>query len=261
MKRRIKHLYFSFVGKNFYLKTLHVAFFAAYHAGLLRNNSIYKYHYFVKNLIKKGDVVIDIGANLGYYTKLFSNWVGSSGKVYAVEPVREYVEIILWSTRKRKNIELLPYALGAENKSINMVVSGRHGYLRTGLPQVQTSGDVSSYEFSFPAEMKKGSELFSNLHRLDYIKCDIEGYEEFVIPEIKTIIEQHKPVIQIETWGEQRPIVEKLLNGLGYSKYELDGSSLNKKTDNSIRAVGDLIFIHDSKAALLQQLKERKLLD
>lgn len=260
MKKTIKKIIFNLLGKKNYLRLLNKGFFLLYNTGYLKRNPVYKYHYFVKNLLNDGDVVIDIGANLGYYTKLFSNWVGSNGKVYAVEPIREYVEVILWSTRGRKNIELLPYALGSENKSINMIISGKHGYLRTGLPQVQASGDAGNYEFSFPAEMKRGSELFAGLQQLNYIKCDIEGYEEFVIPEIRNVIEQHKPVIQIETWGEQRPIVEKLLSGLGYGKYELGGSSLKKKTDNSIQAVGDLIFIHDSSQDLLQQLKQKKLL-
>ena len=39
-----------------------------------------------RKVVKKGDVVVDIGANMGYFTLLASRLVGREGKIYAFEP-------------------------------------------------------------------------------------------------------------------------------------------------------------------------------
>ena len=41
---------------------------------------------FLRNIIKEGMNVVDIGANIGYFSLLFSKWVGDKGKVYSIEP-------------------------------------------------------------------------------------------------------------------------------------------------------------------------------
>lgn len=247
MRKAIKRFLFKILGKENYLKLLNKGFFFLYHAGLLKFTDGYRYHYFVKNLIKPGDTVVDIGANLGYFTKLFSKWTGNNGKVIAIEPVPLYNKIILWATGRQKNITLYPFALGKENKKIFLVTPDHFGYLRTGLPFVyddESKTDISEYEFSFEAEMKKASDLFESFQKIDYLKCDIEGYEEVVIPEILPVLEKFKPIIQIETWGEHKPVVEKLLTGVGFEKYYLAGAALKKAVAGEQDPGGDLIFIH-----------------
>lgn len=250
MKKKIKAYLFRLLGEENYLKLLNRGFFFSYNTGLLKSDEGYKYHYFAKQLIKKGDTVVDIGANLGYFTKLFSKWVGDTGKVIAIEPVPIYTRIIRWTCKNRKNITLYPYALGKENKKVHLVTPDHFGYLRTGLPHIydeKNNKALSEYEFSFEAEMKKANELFASFERIDYLKCDIEGYEEVVIPEILPALERFKPTIQIETWGTHKPVVESALQSAGFEKYYLEGSKLKKAIAGTEDAPGDLIFIHKDK--------------
>jgi FkbM family methyltransferase len=51
-------------------------------------------------VLKEGDVVLDIGANIGYYVLIESQLVGKTGKVYAVEPVTSTFELM------QKNLQL-----------------------------------------------------------------------------------------------------------------------------------------------------------
>ncbi|MGZ8558905.1 MAG: FkbM family methyltransferase [Chitinophagaceae bacterium] len=250
MKKKIKAYLFRMLGEESYLKLLNRGFFFLYNTGWLKRNEEYKYHYFVKQLIRKGDTVVDIGANVGYFTKLYSEWVGDSGKVIAIEPVPLYNKIIKWSCSGRKNIELYPYALGKENKKVHLVTPDHFGYLRTGLPHIydeKNNKALSDYEFSFEADMKKASELFEGFEKIDYLKCDIEGYEEVVIPEIIVVLKKFKPIIQVETWGSHKPIVEATLTHAGFEKYCLTGSGLKKTAAGEDDPPGDLIFIHKEK--------------
>ncbi len=48
----------------------------------------------VKEQVKSGNRVIDLGANIGYYSLLFSNLVGKTGAVYSFEPNPNNVKIV-----------------------------------------------------------------------------------------------------------------------------------------------------------------------
>ena len=90
--------------------------------------------------------------------------------------------------------------------------------------------------------LKKGSELFKNLSRIDYIKCDIEGYEWIVFQEIKKLIIQHRPIVQVEIAEESIPLFVNYFNELDYLQYGIKDFKLlreNGKQDE----IGDFLFL------------------
>ncbi len=250
-----KILYKTLSQRN-YLKFLNTSFLTLYRTGLLKNNPAYRYHYFAKNLVQPGDTVIDLGANLGYYSNLLQDWIGPKGRLYAVEPVIPFNEILQWRLAGKQHVTILPYALGTEEKEITLVIPKNLAYLSTGLPNVydsSTHGNLEEYGFRFNATMRKGSELFKNLDRLDFVKCDIEGYEEFVLPELKPVLEKHKPIIQVETWGTHKKVVEDFLFSLGYNQFHLQNDMLQPSEKGHPETVVDFIFIHPENAAAMQK--------
>ncbi|MDR2891122.1 MAG: FkbM family methyltransferase, partial [Alistipes sp.] len=163
-------------------------------------------------------------ANLGYYSRIVSGLVGGGGRVYAVEPVKPVLKVLARNLRRCRNVEILPYALGTENRTITMVNDSAlaSGYLGTGQNRVAQEGEANHERaMRFEVEMRRGSELFAGLERLDFIKCDIEGYEGVVITEMAPVIEKHLPMVLLETGGaSRRPMIE-FFRELGYAGYVL----------------------------------------
>ncbi len=247
----IQKFLFRHLSLETYLRLLQRSYFLLYKIGILRWSKAYMYHYYVRKLIKHGDTVLDIGANLGYYSILFAKWVGRSGHVYSVEPIQIYNQIFNEKARRYGNITLYPYALGQEEKTIQMVSSPNVGYLRTGLPHVydaQTDGALEKVEFRFDAEMKIPSKLFAPLSRIDYIKCDVEGFEQVILSDMKNIIAQHKPKVQVEVWEGNEVAVTGLFQAMGYVAYKLVNKRLVRVQEIPCKIDGDYIFIHNDDA-------------
>ncbi|MEO6406147.1 MAG: FkbM family methyltransferase [Ferruginibacter sp.] len=255
----IKKILYRTLSQRSYLKLLNTSFLLLYKTGLLKSQEAYRYHYFAKNLISKGDTVLDIGANLGYYSNLFIKWIGPRGKLYSVEPVKPFQEILHWKLDKYPNVIIFPYALGNEEKKITLVIPVGHAYLKTGLPHVleeKESGQIESYQHSFDAEMKIPSKLFASVGQVNFIKCDIEGYEEYVLPEMKGIIETYLPIVQVETWGTHKKAVDELFSSLGYNQYQLQDNKLVLFKNLSASQGDDYIFIHQGNEKAMSKVKK-----
>ncbi len=237
-----------------YLRILSKMYFISFNYGFLRGNRLFAYPYFLKNIVKNGDVCIDIGANLGYLTKVFSKLVGKNGKVYSIEPVKPVRSVLEKNTKCLKNVEILPYALGEENKPIRIENNTfqEKGFVATGSFFVsdKKATQASKSDSEFDAMMKKGSELFNHLQRLDFIKVDIEGYEIVVIPEIEPIIMKFKPMLLIETDGDNRKKLLQFFKVRNYRGYVLnEGVLYPAKEDES----WDILFVPEEKSDIVSK--------
>ena len=85
----------------------------------------------VRKEIKRGDVVLDVGANVGYYTLIFAECVGETGKVFAFEPDPTNFALL------KKNIE----ANGVKNVVlVQKAVSDTTGITRLHLSEERQMG-------------------------------------------------------------------------------------------------------------------------
>ncbi len=222
MNRLLHRLLYRLLPLGGYLRAVSGLFFLFRRLGLGRHAAATEYVYHLPQLVHPGDVCIDIGANLGYYARPIARQAGPAGRLYAVEPVAPVRRVLERNLRGCANTEILPYALGAENRPIRMGNDSvrRNGYLGTGQNFVDETNAAA--DVTFEAKMCRGSELFAGLERLNFIKCDIEGYEAVVMNEMRPLLERFRPTVLIETGGENRPRIIALFRGLGYAGYTLD---------------------------------------
>lgn len=238
----LKRIIFKLFGVKAYLRVISRLFFIAYYWGFLKGRKEFNCHYIVRKLIKKGDSVIDLGANLGYYSRIFSKLTGVKGKVYSIEPVELFRKILTKNTSDCPNVEIIPYAIGTtDNEKVKMGVPATSAYFSHGRTHVLTTQEECTMVFD--ATIMHPDTIFKKLEKLDYLKCDIEGYEHIAIPLFKELFVKFKPILQIETATENREQLFPFLIELGYSVFEIKGDQLISVNGPKSKTQDDLFFL------------------
>lgn len=179
----------------------------------------------VKKEIKKGDVVLDLGANIGYYTLIFAKLVGKRGKVFAFEPDPTNFSLL------KKNVEMNGY------KNVELVqkaVSNKTGKIKLYLCE-DNKGDHRIYNShdgrqSIEIEAIRLDDYFKNYNgAVDFIKMDIQGAEGGAIQGMFNLLKKNNVKIITEFWpiGLKRFGIDpgeclKLLIEFGFKLYEVN---------------------------------------
>lgn len=246
MNKLLHRLLYRLLPLDKYLRTMSRLFFRCYAWGLGRRSRAMEYVYHLPALVKEGDTAIDIGANLGYYTIPLSRLVGPKGSVFAIEPVPAIYAIMEESILECGNVHPFNYALGEDNREVEIANDSiaSDGYFGTGRNFVDDSRRAAKGAMRFRARMRRGSELFAPLKRIDFIKCDIEGYEPIVLREMMPLIERHRPTLLVESTGENRREVIEMLTQKGYETFTLgkDGGEYPLESTGDMQR--DIIFRH-----------------
>lgn len=140
----------------------------------------------VKNIVRFGMVVFDVGANIGDYSILFSQLVGNCGKVYSFEPTSD--SLIKLQERVTEyglqNISLFQKAIFSESKQIefNQFPDEYSVWNSIGKPKMMNPEDQNQYIPLLKTELVEAITLdsFCQLYKIefiDYLKLDVEGAE------------------------------------------------------------------------------------
>jgi len=167
----------------------------------------------IYSLVKEGWVAYDVGANIGYFSLLLANSVGSSGKVFAFEAMPENIGRLnsnLKLNMSGSRVNVFPGAVLNKSKVVQFLIgpSGAMGKVEGSI------GRVDLHEKSIEVT---GISLDDFVYRdgnppPDVIKMDIEGGEVLAIEGMTNLLEEMPPLIFIEIHGKDaaKKVWEKL---------------------------------------------------
>ncbi len=127
----------------------------------------------VKKETKNGDVVLDIGANIGYYTLIFAKLVGEEGKVFAFEPDPDNFSLLKKNVEINgyRNVILVQKAVSNKTEKIRLYLSEEN----EADHRIYNSHDGRQF---IEIEAIRLDDYFKNYNgKIDFIKMDIQGAE------------------------------------------------------------------------------------
>ncbi len=160
--------------------------------------------------IRKGEVVIDAGANIGLFTAFASKKTGPTGRVYAFEPVERTKRLLETNVKNNglENAQVVPFALGGADSEIIFSVPDKLG---DSSPYQQ-----GNHRTEKARQIRLDSFLEENgIGRLDFIKADIEGMEREMLRGAENSIKRFKPKVSICTYHrpDDPQVLEEMLLG------------------------------------------------
>jgi FkbM family methyltransferase len=206
----------------------------------------------LRPLIPPDAVVLDVGAHAGQYTKLFAK-LAPRGRIYAVEPqsyARRILRVAL-ALNRLGNVTILPLALGAKPGRARLTIpvkgSGSYGFGLAHLGPATRAGEAETEEVAVDTIDDLARRL--KLERLDFIKADIEGFEQAMIEGARKTLARLKPALLIEfnqehlaRAGGSVAGLWKILKGLGYRPFD-PGVGASRAPIPRQRQ-GDILWLH-----------------
>lgn len=146
----------------------------------------------LKKIIGPGMVVVDIGAHVGYFTRIFSNLVGKKGFVFAFEADPENFELLKKNTRHLKNVRCYPLAVTDRAGMIDFYHCEEKAGCHSTLPHVPLNYTMRKIAVpSIPLDTFLAQE---NIPHVDLIKMDIEGGESAAFRGMHNVLGSAEPI-------------------------------------------------------------------
>ncbi len=200
---------------------------------------------YIQRACEPGQVVIDIGANVGLYTAIAAAAVGPSGKVIAIEPDPECVRYLEKTilANNLNNVTIVEAAASSTNGSARLFTSS------------QNRGDNRMYDPGTADGLVEVSSLrlddyleADGVTTVDVIKIDVQGFEGHVVKGLeRTIRSSLRLKMLIEFWpqgllsaGTDPFAFLEYLEALGLTLFELKGSGATVLLQDKKRLIGCL---------------------
>jgi FkbM family methyltransferase len=191
----------------------------------------------VRALVQAGEQVVDIGANIGIYTKHLSQFVGPAGHLYSFEPVPLTFDILRSNVKRLQlhNVDLFQIALsdtdGESSMEIPEYPTGGEDYYMARI----VDGSSSPALRTVPIQLRTLDSVLPPSSAISFIKCDVEGHELRCLRGSIETIRSSRPAWLVEVSGNPDAPGSNaeqtlgLLRDFGYAVYLFDGTRLRAR--------------------------------
>jgi len=197
---------FQYLGWNSYTKQI---YFDCYEIPLVE---------FMKKVLKKGDIFIDIGANIGYLTAIGASLVGKNGQVYSFEPAPQIFNFLKKIAKINPEYKIIAnqYALGEKPGLVKMDFAkppydGGSTIVKNLLNKNIDKETIDVLLIRLDDYIKE-----KKINKISLIKIDVEGFELPVLKGLENYFKEtaNRPTIICEIAPGAYPL-------LGYKREEL----------------------------------------
>jgi FkbM family methyltransferase len=166
------------------------------------------------SLLNKGDIVLDVGTNIGETLLNFAKLVGPDGSVYGFEPdavnhanVERNIEL-----NEFKNARVFDFGISDKNETARLYRVDEHNL---GMNRILSEAEAAGLTDFTTIETRTLDDVVTanNIDRVDVVKIDIEGYEMHALRGARQMLTSMKPKLFIE---------------VGYTRLLKNGTSPNE---------------------------------
>ena len=205
------------------------------------------------SFLNPDSMVVDIGANTGWYSITLGRAV-PQGKVLAFEPIPQ----TLLGLRKNlalngmENVHVFENGLSDEEKELVFYFHPRVSGATSARNLLEDDEKIEVH-----ARVRRMDDVLAEEHRIDLIKCDVEGAEIYALRGGLKTIRRTKPVLFVEMlrkWTAKYDYhpneIMGLLAGAGYRCFAIDGGVLRPLAQMDEDTVAtNFIFLHTHRHA------------
>ncbi|PBQ34074.1 hypothetical protein CNR22_20595 [Sphingobacteriaceae bacterium] len=188
----------------------------------------------LEKYVQRGDVVLDIGANIGYYALILAKLVGEKGRVHCFEPDKKNFSHLENATLNYGNILINNLAAGPKTETLKIYTSKNLNVDHRTYKPEEFDQELEIEAVSMDDYWVKKDPAEAG--RVDFIKMDIQGFEMQAIQGMKSILRKNTDIkIISEFWpyglkkaGSSVTDYFTFLTEQGFNCYLLTKNSLEK---------------------------------
>ena len=198
----------------------------------------------------KTPVVLDIGANVGAFTRAFVKASRTPKLVLSFEPSSYVFSILRIVTKRLDKVQCHKIALSSKAGTVDLQTPIKaSGSLRVGLSHIGTASDGDTLTETVPTRRLDDFLADQGIESVDVVKMDVEGAEQMVVDGAPDLLKRIRPLWYVEIdesraqrFGDSAQMLFATFTGNGYKAFRFD-DNFNLQPVSGIGAASDYLFV------------------